>query len=78
MSANLNWTEIVNAVRKAHPGLFELRDTDHELRNDSRDIINWKGERVWVPIDSLSWENIDAGFNRVRSGLLKRYNKLPK
>jgi len=78
MTDTAYWTNIVNALRKARPELLKLRDTDHEHRVDTRDIIEWKGEKVWVSVGSLAHENINEELLRVKKELLEEYNNLQK
>jgi hypothetical protein len=78
MTETAYWTNVVNTLRKFRPELLKLRDTDHQYRVDTRDIIEWKGEKVWVPVGSLAHPNIDDEFIRVKKELLEEYNNLQK
>jgi hypothetical protein len=48
------WAHIVSVLQQKAPHLIQTRSTDHEYRTDDRDIVIWKGKKVWYPIDSLA------------------------
>lgn len=52
------WSHIVSALQMHAPHMIQTRSTDHEYRTDDRDIIMWKGRKVWYSIDGLA-HNID-------------------
>lgn len=51
------WGEIVSYLARKHPDLIKIRSTDHEYREDDTDIIEWRGRKVCVSVDSLPFNN---------------------
>jgi len=68
------WIEVVNTLSRQRPDLIKTRDTDHEYRTDDRDIIEWNGQKIWIPVDSLAHDNEQN--NHIRSEMLKCYQEL--
>ncbi len=47
------WTRIINTILEKRPGFLKVRDTDHEFRDDTRDIEEIGGSKIHLSVDSL-------------------------
>jgi hypothetical protein len=68
------WTKIVNTILTKQPGFLEVEDTDHEFRDDSRNIVKLAGKKIWLPLDSLAY-NVEKDWRHLKK-ILDCYNKI--
>jgi hypothetical protein len=67
------WTVIVDTIAKYNPKAIRFRDTDHEDRIDSRDIIAYGGRRMDLPIDCLGVPENQKNNKKLLQDILNYY-----
>lgn len=49
------WTEIINTIEREMPMVIRTRETDHEYREDDRNIEYFDYKKVNISVDSLPY-----------------------
>jgi len=70
----MEWIMIIDTIIKYRPNIIEIRETDHEYRTDTRDIVRFKGKLVRKSVDGLPY-NIEQDAELIKD-LLECYNDI--